>query len=75
MVPWDLHVLYPTLDTKNIVKYPSKHPPNYGKDFPKFGGNPFDVVPHILAFMKHMLKLKERHEDVVIKLYVLFLGQ
>lgn len=73
MAPWVLHELYPFLDIENILGYPNKPPPKYDKKLPKFDGDPLAVVPHVLAFMRHISKFEERHEDAMIRLFLLSL--
>lgn len=45
MAPWDLYVLYPTLDVENMPGYPNNPNSNLYKKLPTFDSNPSIVAP------------------------------
>jgi hypothetical protein len=75
MAPWEFHELYPPLDIKDILGYPNKLPPKWEKNIPKFDGDALFAIPHVSSFLKYVSKLNERHEDVLIRLFVLSLEE
>jgi hypothetical protein len=64
---------YPPLDIKAILGYLNKLPPKREKSIPKFDGDVICPISHVSSFCKYVPKLNERHEDVLIILYVLSL--
>jgi hypothetical protein len=68
---WSLHKRFPDLD---ILGYPNTFPLGLVDNCPKFDGNPSLASPHAMKFLDYVLETKVRHQDVLIRLFLLSLG-
>jgi len=72
MVAWELHEMYPPLDIEDILGYPNKLPPKWGNNILKFDGDALSSIPHVSSFVKYVSNFNERHDDLLIILFVFF---
>jgi hypothetical protein len=68
---WSLHKRFPALD---ISGYPNPFPLGLVDNCPKFDGNPSLASPHVTKFLDYFLETKVRHQDLLIRLFLLSLG-
>jgi hypothetical protein len=75
MPPWEICELYPPLDIKDILGYPNNLPPKWENNILKLDDDALCVILHVSSFFKYVSKLNEGHEDVLIRLFVIFLEE
>jgi hypothetical protein len=75
MDPWELHEMYPTLDIKDTLGYLNKTPPKYDKNIPRINGDTCVFIPHVLSLVRYVSMFEGRHEDLLIRSFLLSLGK
>jgi hypothetical protein len=53
MEPWELHQMFPSLDSKNVPGYPNHFSLNWGDNCPEIDGNPSSTITHVVKFLKY----------------------
>jgi hypothetical protein len=66
--------LYKRFSTLNISGYPNPFPLGLVDNCPKFDGNPSLAKPHVTKLLKYVSETKVRHRDVLVGLFLLYLG-
>jgi hypothetical protein len=70
---WSLHRMFPSLDIKDILRYPNHFSPYWGNNCPKFDGDPSLAITHVVNFLKYVLDIDVTHKDVLMILFILSL--
>ena len=73
MAPSELHEIFPSLDIKNNPGYPNHFLLDQVDDCPKFHGNPYLAIDHVVKFLKYTSKINIAYEDVLIRFYLMSL--
>jgi hypothetical protein len=68
---WHFHETYKSLDVDFIYFYPNKCSMRWLDNIPKFDGDPFSSVAHIVEFTEFILCLGIEHEYVIVQLFLL----
>jgi hypothetical protein len=74
MAPWSLHEMFPSLDIKDVPRYPNHFSPDWGDNCPKFDGDPSLAIAHVVKVLKYVSEINVTHQDVLIRLFLLSLG-
>jgi hypothetical protein len=75
MAPWELHELFLLLILRIFLDTQISFLPKWENNILKFNGDVVCVILHISSFLDYVSKLNERHEDVLIILFICSLGE
>jgi hypothetical protein len=65
--------MFPCLDIEHVPGYPNHFSQGWGKNCPKFDGDPSLAIYHVVNLLKYVSEIDVTHQDVLIRLFFLSL--
>jgi hypothetical protein len=73
MAPWELHEIFPSLDIENYFEYQNYFSLNWWENCQKIDSDLTFSVTHVVKFLKYISQINVIHDDVLIRLFLLYL--